>query len=136
MKGSDMKDLLAGLLALIESKSIPAAYKSLLGAAVLAVLLRLAGFPVVSYVETVARELFTMAPSIGYLAVGILFGSLMGQPFRAFGIALTKMGVKAFDLNAGERKFISRICWFVAFAVFIGLVLSALCMVIETLGML
>ena len=61
-----MKDLLAGLLALIESKSIPAAYKSLLGAAVLAVLLRLAGFPVVSYVETVARELFTMAPSIGY----------------------------------------------------------------------
>ena len=93
-----MKDLLAGLLALIESKSVPAAYKFLVGVAVLAILLRVAGFPVVSYVETGVKAAFTKAPLLSSLVTGLFIGWLVGRPLKSVSNALVKLSVLAFHL--------------------------------------
>ena len=117
-----MKDLLAGLLALIESKSIPAAYKFLVGAAVLAVLLRVAGFPVVSYVETGVREAFAKAPYIAGMCVGVLIGSLIPHALKGYISALVKLSVTAFglaSLSSEERRFTGRIISFIGLGILV-----------------
>ena len=129
-----MKDVLAALLALIESKSIPAAFKFLLGSAALAVLLRLAGFPVVNYVETGIREAFTKAPSIAGLATGLLIGSLIGYPLKGIVSALVKLSVTAFDFTNQERKFVGRVLSVVGFSILVGLITVAVCLVARSLG--
>ena len=99
-----MKELLAALLRLIESKSIPGVYKVLLGAAVLAVLLKLAGFPVVSYVETGVREAFERASILSHVVLGILVGSLMGKPLRAFSSAMNILLTSVFQPTDNQRR--------------------------------
>ena len=129
-----MKDLLAGLLALIESKSIPAPFKLLLGAALLAILLRVAGFPIVSYVETGVRELFAKAPMFGSLVIGLFVGSLMAHPLKALVDALIKLSVLAFDLKAEHRKKLGRNLALVGWALLIALLVSAARMILFTIS--
>lgn len=129
-----MKDLLAGLLALIESKSVPAAYKFLVGVAVLAILLRVAGFPVVSYVETGVKAAFTKAPLLSSLVTGLFIGSLVGRPLKSVANALVKLSVLAFDLNAEHRKSLGRSFAFVGWILLNGLLVLAARMIWLSIG--
>ena len=94
-----MKDLFAGLLSLIESKEIPAAYKFLVGAAVLAILLRVAGFPVVKYVETGVREAFEKVPYLFGASVGVLIGSLVPHMLKNVTRVLITLFITAFGVS-------------------------------------
>ena len=99
-----MKDLFAGLLALIESKRIPAAYKVLVGAAFLALLLKLVGFPVVKYVEDGVKVAFEKASILSHLVVGLFTGSLLGRPIKAFTAAMSRLFVQVFEPTSEQRR--------------------------------
>ena len=117
-----MKDLFAGLLALIESKIIPAAYKFLVGAAVLAILLRVAGFPVVGYVETGVREAIEKVPYLFGASVGLLIGSLIPHMFKNITSVFVNLFISAFGvskLSNEERQSFSQ------FVSIVGLVMLA-----------